>query len=257
MTQGAEANTDESFALDLLEGHLTSRGASEFQCDKNLNDPPDLVVTWESGERWGVEVTRAYQQVEQIGKANAVSSVSSQQESAFLRAFAEKLGEEVEDIRERDYILYLEGLGPFNRWKRPVSRKRWKKETRESILRHVASRESGNLEFPGGILRPGGPGKRWTIMVGGAVAELNSAVAAMLGRALEDKTKDLSKWNGSFAQRWLLLLNCYPLADDSAEVEGTLRQLVRENAGVAGFDGIFWSGYPDRALIPIVLSQKL
>jgi len=74
---------------------------------------------------------------------------------------------------------------------------------------------------------------------------------------LEDKANDLERWDGTFAQRWLLLLNCYPLADDTAEVEGALRRLARVNAGAAQFDGIFWSGYPNRAVVPISLSQGL
>jgi hypothetical protein len=49
----------------------------------------------------------------------------------------------------------------------------------------------------------------------------------MLRVVLEDKTNDLQRWNGTFAQGWLLLLNCYPIADDTAEVDGALRRLAR------------------------------
>jgi len=94
-------------------------------------------------------------------------------------------------------------------------------------------------------------------MIAGQVAEIDSAITGMLGRVLEEKTNDLLRWNGTFSQRWLLLLNCYPLAENAAEVEGTLRRLIRENTGPAGFDGIFWSGYPNRTLIPISLSEPL
>ena len=52
---------DERFARRLLSDHLTMRGVSEFQCTVIEDDPPDLVVTWENGTQWGVEVTRTYQ----------------------------------------------------------------------------------------------------------------------------------------------------------------------------------------------------
>jgi len=230
---------------------------SEFRCNINAKDPPDLIITWKHGERWGVEITRTYQQVRKIGKAE---NISSKEVSEPMRAFGDELGKETENERRYDYTLYLEGPGSFSSWKpsdfgQPW--KSWKKETRELIRVHIASGKSSKLQFTGGQLRPGETGKRWTVMVGSPVAELKSATAAMLRHALEDKMNDLNRWNRSFAQRWLLLLNCYPLADDSAEVEGTLRQLVRENAELTGFDGVFWSGYPDRTLIPIPLSQNL
>ncbi len=123
-------------------------------------------------------------------------------------------------------------------------------------MKHIASRESGPLQFSGGTLQPGEPGKAWRVMIGGSAAELSLATAAMLRRALQDKTKKLHHWNGKFSQLWLLLLSCYPLADDTAEVENTLRGLVRKNAGLAGFDGSFGSGYPDRTLIPIAFSEN-
>ena len=41
----------------------------------------------------------------------------------------------------------------------------------------------------------------------------------MLYRALKNKTEDLPKWNGGFAERWLLLLNCYPLVDNLVQGE--------------------------------------
>jgi hypothetical protein len=94
-------------------------------------------------------------------------------------------------------------------------------------------------------------------MIAGQVAEITSATTEMLRRALDDKTDDLQRWDGTFSQRWLLLLNCYPLAENGAEVESMLRRLVRESTGPAAFDGIFWSGYPHRTLIPIFLSQRL
>src|ERR671919_1840710 len=127
MAENTEIMPDEKFALGLLTDHLTSCGKPGFQCKINANDPPDLIVSWEHGERWGVEVTRAYQQVDQIGNAE---TVSSEDVGAFLRAFGNTLGEESEGKRHRDYVLYLEGPGPFSSWKQSASKQRWKKETK-------------------------------------------------------------------------------------------------------------------------------
>jgi hypothetical protein len=254
VAENTDAKSDERFALGLLIDHLTTRGESGFQCKCNANDPPDLIITWKHDERWGVEVARAYQQVSQIGKAEVVSSESV---VAFLRAFGNELAEETDDKRHRDYILSLEGPDPFSSWKRSVSRKRWKKETKVLIMNHIASGESRDLAFPGGVLIPGEAGNGWRVMIAGQVAEIDSATTGMLRRVLKDKTNDLQRWNGTFSQRWLLLLNCYPLADDTAEVEAAIRRLAREKAGPARFDGILWSGYPDRTLIPISLSKPL
>ena len=69
---------------------LAVRGVSESQCTVIEEDPPDLVVTWENGAQWGVEVTRTYQQVESLGGGKPVSSA---QTAATQRNFAEQLGE--------------------------------------------------------------------------------------------------------------------------------------------------------------------
>ena len=81
---------------------------------------------------------------------------------------------------------------------------------------------------------------------------MTSAHKALLERALE-KNQDLPNWKGHFTKRWLMLLNCYPLVDDLDDVKDTLRQLIFEKQNLAGFDGIFWSGYPDRSLREINL----
>ena len=251
MTESAKEDTDEKFALGLLRDHLKERGESEFQCEENATDPPDIVVTWGNDAKWGVEVTRTYQQVKGFDKAKPVSS---EQIAAFLRDSGKEFGENTKDIRKRDYTLFLEGPGPFSSWKSPSSTKRWKRETEEAIRQHIVSEKSCILKVPGVWLTPGEPGKRWTIIPSGGVGETTSATIAMLLRTLEDKTKKLPTWNGSFDERWLLLLNFYPLIDGPDKVEDTLQQLVQKNQHLAGFNGIFWSGYPDRMLIPIPLS---
>ena len=246
---------DERFACGLLSDHLTMRAVSEFQCTVIEDDPPDLVVTWENGARWGVEVTRTYQQVESLGGEKPVSSA---QTAATLRNFAEQLREKTKGIRKRGYTLHLEGPGPFSSWKKPdsmKSMKRWKEETEDAIRRHIASEENGILRIPGIWLKPSEPGKRWTIATDSGASEIRSTTATMIWRALENKTKDLPKWNGTFASRWLLLLNCYPLVDDLGQVKNILRQLVLEHPELAGFNGIFWSGHPNWTLFPISLGE--
>ena len=244
--------SDERFACGLLSDHLTMRGIGGFQCAVNVKEPPDLVVKWDNGAQWGVEVTRTYQQVESLGGGEPVSSA---QTAAALRNFAKQLGEKTKDIRKRGYTLHLEGPGPFSSWKEPDSMKRWKEETEDAIRRHIASEENGILKIPGIWLKPSEPGKRWTIATGSGASEIRSTTATMIWRALENKTKDLPKWNGTFASRWLLLLNCYPLVDDLGQAKNILRKLVLEHPELARFNGIFWSGYPDRALTPISLGE--
>ena len=217
----------------------------------NEDDPPDLVVTWENGEKWGVEVTRTYQQVPSF---KGEEPVSSETITATLRKFAEKFGEKTADIRKCGYTLNLEGPGRFSSWKDPVPIKKRLPEIEKAILRHIDSEESSILRAPGVWLKPGEPGKRWTITVNSGVAEISSATNTMLWRALEDKTEDLPNWKGVFDKRWLLLLNYYHLVYDLVDVKNALRQLVRENQELAGFNGIFWSGYPDWTLTQISLS---
>ena len=249
----AEGKPDEEFGLELLSDHLTMSGRSGFQCAVHAEDPPDLVVNWNDGAQWGVEVTRTYHQVASF---DGKKLVSSEQRGVPLWDFAEQLGEKTKGIRKRSYTLSLEGPGRFSSWKSPVSKKRWQEKTEEAIRRHIVSEKSSILRVPGVWLKPSELGKRWTITVSGGVAEISVATATMVRRALEDKTKDLPRWNGSFAERWLLLLNCYPLAEDFAQVEDTLHQLVRKRPERGGFNGIFWCGYSGRTLTPLLLMER-
>ena len=253
MTARTGTKPDEEFALELLTDHLAMSGISGFQCAVAAEDPPDLLVNWNDGAQWGVEITRTYHQVASFDRKNLVSS---EQIGAPLRNFAEQLGEKTKGIRKRGYTLNLEGPGQFSSWKSPVSKKKWQEDTEEAIWRHIVSEKRSILRGPGIWLKPGEPGNRWTITVRGGVAKISKAIAIMVRRAFEHKTKDLPKWNGSFAERWLLLLNCYPLVEGLAQVEGTLHQLVRERPELAGLNGIFWHGYSDRTLTPILLMER-
>ena len=244
------SDEDEEFALALVLDHLTNRQPSVSQCVRNLNDPPDLILAWEHGARWGVEVTRAYQQVDKIGNAKTVSSESVHR---YLQDFGRELEEETRGARRFEYTLYLEGPGPFSLSARTDSGRHWKKLTKRSILQHIEAGSSNELRFPGGRLIPREPGDHLRVIVGQPAAEIAVSASHMLWQVLESKVEDLQCWNGTFSQRWLLILNCYPLVDDPVQVEDTLRLVVRENQALRGFDGGFWSGYPDRTLIPIGL----
>jgi hypothetical protein len=132
----AKPLSDESFALELLETHLTNLRVSGHHCAINENDPPDIVITWERGERWGVEVTRTYQQVEQVGTQK---TVSSEEVSAYFQKFADELEEKFRPIRRRNYTLVFEGPGPFNSWKLSGTLKEWRKKTEDLIRMHIES----------------------------------------------------------------------------------------------------------------------
>jgi hypothetical protein len=146
MTRGSRVcKPDEKLALRLLEGHFAARGEKRFQCKHNPNDPPDLIIIWEDGARWGVEVTRAYQQVNQIGNT---SIVSSEYTTATLLDFANKIGDEARDVRNRSYTLYLEGPGPLSSWRQPDRKQKWMRENRRKILNPIKTGKHEALDFP-------------------------------------------------------------------------------------------------------------
>ena len=249
MTGSSSGGSDEEFACRLLIEHLTKEGKSGFRCEMNSNEPPDLLVTWNDGVQWGVEVTRTYLQVPSVNRARTSSSAGV---SEPLLHFGEELGEATKEIRKRDYFLSL-GPNPADSIEgRPTDFGRgWKRRSEEAIRRHIEEDRTDKLRCPGVSLKPGESGNRWTVVASAGVAESRSATLAMLGRALTEKVKTLPRWNGNFANRWLLLLNSYPLVDDVGEVEEALKQLIRSNPRLCGIDGVFWSGCSDRALVPI------
>lgn len=252
MKQSPEAVSDEELCRQLLTDHLSLLGKSGFSCDVNSEDPPDLLVAWEDGTLWGVEVTRTYQQVASRGRADEISSA---QLTEPLFQFGEELREATKSIRRREYTLAL-GPDPGDVLTGPSIKfdRAWKRKTAEAVRQHVTADEADDLKCPGVWLMPGGAGNRWTVTVSAGVAEMKSAISSMLARALDDKTKALPRWNDGVTERWLLLRNAYPLVDDVGEVKRALTELIRWNPNLCGFDGVFWSGYPDRALVAIPMS---
>ena len=259
--------SDEEWASRLLAEHLERQGKSEFRCELNSCDPPDLLVIWKNlNVRWGVEVARTYLQVENplgIGRPARRRTANQSRPptrsaatiTELLRTFGEKLGEATKDIRKRDYILDL-GPSPTDSLRgRPMDfSKQWQRDTENAIREHILDDRTG-MKRPGVWLKPGGSGNCWTVTVHPGVQEIGVATLAMLNRELKKKVEDLPRWNGSFAERWLLLLNCYPLAPNVSEVETALKQLWK-NTDCSGFDGIFWNGCSDCSLVSIPAGQS-
>lgn len=246
----AHGHTDEPFALELLRAHLTNADEVGWKCEEGSN-PPDLVITWKGGERWGVEVTRSYQQVVAIGNLKVVSSEDVHN---MLERFGDELGEELTPICQRNYALCLDIPGHLSSWKGNVEMKKWKREVKEKVRKHVESNASDTLRFRGGTLRPGSSKKPWQTYIGHPPTEIVSATQGMLRHCFEDKGIDLPRWKHNFAQCWLLILNCYVLAE-SENIESALRKVAAEYADKYRFDGVFWSGYPDRSLVRICLEK--
>ena len=272
--------SDEEYACRLLTEHLAARGQSGFTCARNPCDPPDLLVAWDNGHYWGVEVTRTYLQVPGSAAAGnstrrCIADHSTPPTRPFLetsrspktiasaglieplRTFGETLRQETICIRKRDYTLWL-GPTPADSLglsARPIDfGKQWKKDARTAILEHLRNDRTEPLKRPGVWLKPGGPGDRWIIAVQPGVKEIAVATGAMLERAVTDKVRALPRWNGNFARRWLLLLNHYPLASDVSEVETAIGTLLRKNPDCRGLDGIFWHVGAGSSLVVIPAS---
>lgn len=243
---------EEEFARELLCDYLREQFGGEPVCERNERDPPDLVATLPSGVRWGVEVTRAYQQV---SRPDEDKPVSSETVYVDLKRWADAVGERTAGSRTRDYFLHL-GAGALTLQENrpPLFDRDWKKESAQAILEHVTAGRTSILKRPGLWLKPKGPGNRWAVYVSpGGVAHVGSATVLMLERALLPKARMTANWNGNFNQKWLLVLNNYPLADDVGRVRLIIEKLARAKPELRQLDGIFWGGSPDPSLVAIPL----
>ena len=243
---------DETLALSLLEDFLKAHSYSEFVCELSECDPPDLIVKFSKDARWGVEVTRTYQQIVGVSEQERLGS------SEFLTARLEEFGKRLADltVRERklDYSIFL-GRRTFVTIGDEVQSfdKKWEKGTLPKVKRHIASGSTGRLDLPGVALVPGKPGNRWSVVTSVGPAAMSTATSGMLKRALTSKANRLEAWGEDFTERWLLLLNCNPLVDDSDEVKRQIIHITKNNRRIDRFNGIFWSGFPERKLIQIFL----
>ena len=242
---------DENFVLEFLEEFLSKCGHSGFKCFVNNNDPPDITVKLSNDTLFGVEVTRVYQQVKDI---DGKKWVSSEKIFHHLYRFGEKLKKSTENIRKYDYHLNLGTEGH-----RPID-KQWEKETKETICEHIVNEKTWILKGPGFRLSPHGVGKCLRVTVdSGGVHHIGRAITATLRCSLESKERGIQRWIGNFFERWLLLLNCYEMIGgyEFPQVEKAVRQYAKNYRDMTRFNGIMWSGYPNRTLKPISLSENL
>ena len=256
-------NSDEEHACRLLTEHLETRGQSGFSCERPSLDPPDLLVRWDDGRLWGVEVTRTYLRVPRPPRTGDSAQrcqtpppklIASAEFTEPLRRFGEVLGRETTCIRKRDYTLSL-GPSPADSLGlsvRPIDfGKQWMKDVKTAILEHLRNDTTDILKLPGVWLKPGGPGNRWTVAAHPGVKEISVATCAMLEGAVTKKARALPRWNGNFAQRWLLLLNHYPLVSDVNEVKVAIGTLLRKVPDHRRLDGVFWNAGSDSSLLAV------
>ncbi len=109
MSDEEEGISDEEFSCELLRKYLEAQELSGFQVRVHPNDPPDIVVKMKNGDRWGVEVTRVYQEAMGYNKEKIMSSKDL---IVPLRQYGEELDRITRNQRTRDYILFLGLLGP-------------------------------------------------------------------------------------------------------------------------------------------------
>ncbi|WP_299840770.1 hypothetical protein [uncultured Jannaschia sp.] len=237
----------EIFAMNLLRAYLKEEFGNEANIWRPEADPPDLAVRWPSGEIWGIEVRRVYIATQQIGK-NA-----EDRSSAAVHDKLRRVGIEIETrtaaTRHIGYTLFLSGPSAFDQWKLYYDDFRsWKKATVERVCEHISKRQSETLSIPGCRLRPAEDRSGLTIMTSCGGHEIESSSAAAIQRALNDKIKKLEsdEWKLDCKERWLLLLNFYPLAEYDDAVE-YYRQWRQTKVGPI-FDRVLWNDYGDRRL---------
>ena len=250
-TCGSKAReSDEGFACELLMDYLTQHCGGAIQWEVNCDDPPDIIATLAGGIQWGAEVTRAYQQVplpgkEELGSTEAVV--------AALDRWGAAVGDRAAEICIRDYVLHL-GPGPLRLQGggTELFGKKWMKESEKATREHIVSGKTSPLRLPGLWLKAGETGKRWKVYVspGGSV-HTREAATSMLRRALLGKARDVPDWKGNFDQRWLLVTNNYPFADDINEVRSIVGRLAQCHRELRRIDGILWSGMTDPGLVKI------
>lgn len=240
--------SDEEFACELLRDYLSRNFGGTPRCELVTEDPPDLVATLANGVRWGVEVTRGYQQVplpgnEELGSTEALVSN--------LGRWAAKVGDRTAELRKRRYVLHL-GPGVLSLWggTADLFGKKWKREAEEAIRNHIASGKTERLKRPGLSLWALGEGTGWAFYVSpGGSTPIESTTASMMGTALSKKARTVPSWKGCFDQRWLLVLNHYPLAADTNDLRSIVRGLARCYSEIRCLDGILWYRRPDPSLV--------
>ena len=244
------AISDEQFASELVRDYLSKHFGGTPRCELATEEPPDLVATLANGVRWGVEVTRAYQQVPLPGKERLGSTEALE---ANLECWAAQVGGRIAGLLKRRYVLDV-GPGVLSLWggTADLFDKKWKTEAEEAIRNHVASGTEKPLKRRGLTLRAIGEGRGWKAYVSpGGSAHTKSTTALSLGKALSKKAQMVPSWKGCFDQRWLLVLNNYPLAEDTSDVSSIVEELARCDPEMRRLDGILWYGRPSPDLVSI------
>ena len=246
---------EEELARTLLSVHLGKRFGGEPICERNENDPPDLVATLPSGLRLGVEVTQAFQQVSHFDHGAPRSSEALYID---LKRWADAVGDRTAPLRKFNYFLELGPGALALRQDRPrLFDPEWKKESEQAIHEHVTARRTSILKRPGLWLKPGDPGNCWIVAISpGGSAHIGSATTSMLRRAILPKAQMTQNWKVRVDQKWLLVLNNYPLADVD-EVRSIARELAKAEPIVRELDGILWGETTDRILAEIPLGADL
>ena len=85
----------------------------------------------------------------------------------------------------------------------------------------------------------------------GGSAHIESTIASILGENLRKKAQMVPSWEECFDQRWLLVLNKYPLAEDIDDVRSIVEELARYEPEMRRLDGILWYGRPSTDLVSI------
>ena len=247
--------SDEEFACELLRDYLLRNFDGTPRCEEAPKDPPDLVATLANGVRWGVEVTRAYQQVPLPGKAKLSSTEALVVD---LECWAAGVGDRTAGLRSRRYVLHLgPGALSLRGDTADLFDKEWKKEAEEAIRNHIASGKTEPLNRPGLSLRAIGEGTGWKCYVSpGGSAQIESTIASILSKTLLKKARMVPDWKECVHERWLLVLNNYPLADDINEVSSIVKELARCDPEIRRFDGILWYGRPGSDLISIWRGER-
>ncbi len=238
---------DESFARDLLCDYYSEREAKPPKIQLVDDDPPDLLIQWSDEQNWGVEVTRLYDAAIPIG--NVDKRVSSESVRRSLEIIGEEINEETRNIRSRNYTLFFESPSPLN--PQHIQNNRlpfsdWKRDATTAIVDHITQNKTAPLRGQGFKLTPGELGNRWSVHVATGAHKTDSTFDAAIQSILRKKEAKLPSWKINCKKRWLLILNCYILADDAVALDCISHWLTSSTTQT--FQGVFWSGYPERAL---------
>jgi len=229
--------TDEEYALELVEAFLRKAGFAAPSCKLVAGDPPDIICEV-AGEKWAIEVTRVNQRLIR----NYEEKPRTETDTPLLK-FGEYLGGVTADMRRLKYLLVLSGPSTQVKWSK------WKKDVQRAVEQFIISQRLGSCDFSGGFITAFPHGHDWDVAVGlhddatapggHMTSNITRNIEAMLKYALEDKAKKLANVAG-FKRIGLVLLNTYFFGDDVDQVERALQAIIGENGKPSNFDFVFY-----------------